>query len=741
MRKTESTRLNVYSLFTGAGGFDIGFKETGFKIIGASDIWEESRKTMNNNFPDIPFLCKDIRTLAVNEILKSTHGIRPDVIIGGPPCQGFSVMGDKNSADPRNTLFESYVRIVDDLKPKCFVFENVKGLKTMFGGRYLKMVVKSFADIGYDIHLKVLDAIDYGVPQTRQRVIIFGTKLNTEFNFPQKNLTSHGNLLSYSNVGEAINDLQDKGIEVSNHIPLKHGEIVIERYKLIEEGGKLPPPEKLPEKIRRENFGNTYIRLDRKKISTTLVPGNNAFPIHPTLHRSLTPREAARIQSFPDNHFFCGSRKEQCKLVGNAVPPLMAAKIAIEVKKHIESTSKANRPKDLYFIRNGNIEHGAQLDLFQNIKPGKKKLTFIDLFAGAGGIGIGFEKAGFEPVFSADFDPIVAKTHRHNHETIPFIDGDLSDPIVFETINSEFGNKEIDIIVGGPPCQGFSIFGKRRFVHSKDYNPHDDNRNKLVFTFLDYVKLFNPKWFMMENVPGITTLDNGWFLRELIKEIENLEYRNHGYKIINTADHGVPQKRKRFILLANRTGNIIPWPKPKYFENPEDWQYGYRTIGEVLTGLDNNNSRAKHMNHVPMNHGPEVIERFSYIKEGCKLNPKDLKEHLKISKMGNEIKSYSKVFFRLDRNQPSPTLVPGHSAFPVHPWLDRQLTVREAARIQTFPDEIEFLGSHGQQCKQVGNAFPPMAAETIANSISKAISNDWNEETTSNLAYYSLIEK
>ena len=116
-------------------------------------------------------------------------------------------------------------------------------------------------------------------------------------------------------------------------------------------------------------------------------------------------------------------------------------------------------------------------------------------------------------------------------------------------------------------------------------------------------------------------------------------------------------------------------------------------------------------------------------------------EKLKYSRTGNLIKSFSKVLFRLDRNQPSHTLVPGHSAFPIHPSLNRQLTVREAARIQTFPDSIEFLGNHGQQCKQVGNAFPPMAAEVFANAIRKAIVNDWKEENLSGLVHYSLVEK
>lgn len=728
-------KYSVYSLFTGAGGLDIGFKEAGFNIIGASDIWEESERTMNHNFPEIPFICKDIRVLSSDEILHSTGGIKPDVLIGGPPCQGFSIMGDKNSGDPRNTLFEAYIRLVDDLKPIAFVFENVKGVKTMFQGRYLKMIANGFANIGYDIYVKVLNSKDYGVAQARERVIIVGTSRKHPFHYPQPNTKGIGNIKAFKNVNDAIGDLVKLGESFPNHIPLNHSDIVIERYKLIPEGGKLPPPEELPEHIRRKNFGNTYVRLHREKVSPTMVPGNNAFPVHPTLNRSLTPREAARIQSFPDTIFFTGARKDQCTLVGNAVPPLMAANIAAALEKHLLGEIKGRNKNDLYLKRNDKKNIKSLMD------SNNGRLNFIDLFSGAGGIGIGLEQAGFNHIFSADFDSAVAKTFRYNNPNIPFIEGDLSHEHVFESIKEQFKDTAVDLIVGGPPCQGFSMFGKRRFVNTQDYDPHTDDRNRLVFTYLKYVELFNPKWFMIENVPGFVTLDDGYFIEALLKDIDKLGYHNCEYKIINTADYGVPQKRRRFILIANRTGNIIPWPKPKYFEKPEDWEKPYRTVNEVLLGLEKENSYEKFHNHKPMNHSEDVVERFSYIEEGCKIEPEKLPAHLQYSRTGKKIQSFSKVFFRLDRNQPSHTLVPGHSAFPIHPWLNRQLTVREAARIQTFPDDIEFLGNHGEQCKQVGNAFPPLAAEVFANAIWKAHTNDWKDDDTSNLAYYSIVER
>ena len=301
--------MNVISLFTGAGGLDIGFKEAGFTEIFASDIMPESKESYNHNYPNVPYLLKDICQVTIEDIRKSIGKKRIDVIIGGPPCQGFSNMGNKNSADPRNLLFENYVRIVDALKPKCFLFENVKGLYTMFEGRFFKRVVQSFLSIGYNIHFSLLDSSKYGVPQKRERVIIVGTRINRPFLFPAFNSDSFGCLHSYANVGEAINDLADKGTEIPNHIPLAHSDKVVRRYRLIPEGGKLPKPEDMPEDIRRSGFGTTYTRLHREKLSPTIVPGNNALPIHPYLDRSLTPREAARIQTFPDSYVFCGDRR------------------------------------------------------------------------------------------------------------------------------------------------------------------------------------------------------------------------------------------------------------------------------------------------------------------------------------------------------------------------------------------------------------------------------------------------
>jgi DNA (cytosine-5)-methyltransferase 1 len=733
----------AYALFAGGGGFHLGMEEY-FDIVVANDIELAAEKTHKKNWPDLPFLCEDIRKVSSRDLLKLAKGKKPDIIFGGPPCQGFSTLGSKMSADPRNVLFGHYARIVEDLKPKAFLFENVKSLTTMYKGQFRDNIVKEFTRLGYKVYEKILNTAEYGIPQIRQRVFIFGTKIDTPFKFPDITHGEGEGLLPFETVGDWIGDLQNKDISFcENHIALNHSDTVIERYKYIPEGGRLPAPEELPKEIRRKNFGNTYKRLHRSKPSLTMVPGNNAFAIHPVLNRSLTPREAARLQSFPDTHKFVGDRRKQCILVGNAVPPLMAKLIGREIINHFNGSTKIEEADKQVILIHESQETGSlnKIIPYQKLKKLKSKDGFIDLFCGAGGFTIGFSKAGWKPLLGADINESVAKTHKENFPFIPFINNDVSLKETQELILNKFRDDEVGLIVGGPPCQGFSMFGKRRFVNTQGYDPHSDPRNKMVYSYLDIVNEIQPRWFLMENVSGLANLDKGLFLKTLIEDFKKIGYNNTEFKILNAADYGVPQKRKRLVIIGNRTGHIIPWPKKKYFEKPKEWQKPYRTVGEVITDLSTESSYESVTCHVPMKHKPLLIERYKYIEEGKKLNVDKLPENLKKGYRTDKVKNYSHVFKRLHRNLASTTMVPGHNAFPIHPWLNRSLTVREAARIQTFPDEIEFIGSRQNQCIQVGNAFPPLLAEILGECIKKAEKNNWFPGQVPKSAWYALLEK
>ncbi len=337
------SNYKVVDLFSGAGGFQIGFEREGFEIVLSTDLDEDCEKVHKKNRPNVPFLKMDIHDLS-SEILDKFVGkdTNIDVLIGGPPCQGFSTIGKRISSDPekrtafdpRNTLFREYIRILNYLKPKFFVMENVQGLLTRDKGRIFEEVKDTFKRTGYEFNYAILNAADYGVPQIRNRVFFYGNRVGVKMEPPIASCDGT-DARPYRTVNETIGDLANipDNSEI-NHVALKHGEKNIRRYALIPEGGRLPEDQLSPELYRR-NFGNTFKRLHRDKPSLTMVPGHNAFPIHPWLNRSLTVREAARIQTFPDEYIFMGPRQKQCMQVGNAVPPIMAQCWAKYIKEEL----------------------------------------------------------------------------------------------------------------------------------------------------------------------------------------------------------------------------------------------------------------------------------------------------------------------------------------------------------------------------------------------------------------------
>jgi len=645
-------------------------------------------------------------------------------------------MGDKLAADSRNDLIKHYLRVVSYLNPLLVLTENVPGLRTKYDGAFFKTLCNGLIEQGFKVYFKVLNAVDYGVPQFRKRIFIVGSKKDYPFVFPGHCMEAYGALKSYKNCGDAIRGLEAEDFK-KNHSFLRHSVKVISRYKLIMPGKKLPDPDKMPAEIRRINFGNTYQRLASDKPATTMVPGNNAFPIHPKQHRSLSPREAARIQTFPDVHLFAGNRQQQCLQVGNAVPPLLAAKLAESIEQHLSI--------NIIPINSINGEAFLDNELSECGQSGKnnrdsKMLNCIDLFSGIGGFSIGLRKAGFNVVCSSDSDPHVAEAHKRNHTKTPFIFGSIEDKNVQKEILKYAQRNKIHLLVGGPPCQGFSIFGKRRFVNTRVYKPSKDPRNNLIYKYIEMAKKISPDWLIMENVPGLLTLNRGEYLANILRLLKKAGFNNIEYKIINCASFGAPQLRRRFLLIANKNGLLIPWPKEKYFHDPKTWQKKFRCVAEVLTDLEASVITPTDPDHIPPKHNIIVSERYSYIGPGEKMAPEKLPKHLKKGlKTKRNVGKYSKVQYRLHPGLPSPTLVPGHNAFPVHPTLNRTLTIREAARIQTIPDDVKTYGPIIKRGLQIGNAFPPIVAQVFGERIKRVIKNEWTEKTITKLGKYSMI--
>lgn len=351
-------------------------------------------------------------------------------------------------------------------------------------------------------------------------------------------------------------------------------------------------------------------------------------------------------------------------------------------------------------------------------------MNAIDLFSGAGGLSIALRDSGYKVLLANEISPIFAKSHSYNFPEVPLIQMDIKD--LNETALTEIiQNAEVDLVVGGPPCQGFSVFGKRRFVNTQGYDPKQDPRNHLVYEYIRIVSILKPKFFFMENVKGFTNLDNGLFVEEVKKQFQNLGYHDIWCEIVRATDYGVPQERQRMFMIGNRMGIDFQEPFPTHYPIGSGKTPEYTTVGDAIMDLVGKENQIP--NHVPLKHKPIVAARYGYVKEGCKLNLDDLPPELAVatrkdSKTGT-VSNYSHVYKRLDRKKPSTTMVPGHNAFPVHPTLNRTLTAREAARIQTFPDNHIFFGTRQEQCIQVGNAVPPRMAQPFFEKIKEYLEN------------------
>lgn len=377
-----------------------------------------------------------------------------------------------------------------------------------------------------------------------------------------------------------------------------------------------------------------------------------------------------------------------------------------------------------------------------------KNINVVDLFAGAGGFGLGFNMAEYNILCSLEIDKWAADTLKENNHHLIINDSILN----FDTKKKIFKciEDKPDIIIGGPPCQGFSLAGRRN---------REDPRNKLFLQFFNWVKLLKPKIFVIENVSGILTFKNDSGFK-VIDEITDI-FKSIGYEVnvwkVNALEYGVPQNRNRVFVVGHLGGINIPKPKISHSSTDKDLNSPV-TVGQAILDLpiiyasggadildyDKNpqneyqswcrNKSGKVFNHEAMKHTKRMVTRYQKIIEGEKLG--DLQDDLKVRKRGGlgELStiSYSLNYRHLKENMCSHT-IPAHfySSF-IHPLIPRNITTREAARLQSFPDWYKFMGkrtmisssllkklgmdelNHLSQYNQVGNAVPPLLAFNIA---------------------------
>lgn len=299
--------MNVVSLFSGAGGLDLGFVKAGHHILWANDLYGDAVETYRKNIGE-HIVCEDITKVDTSSIPDC------DIVIGGFPCQGFSVANTKrHEDDERNILYRQLIRVIKDKKPKFFLAENVKGILSIGKGQVFQMILDDFKSMGYKVKYKVLNAADYGVPQTRLRVIIVGVRndIDFEYTYPAPTNSKDGDdgLPRWVSVSEALRDIPDP--DKPNNLP-NHD---YSKYKLAFNGyiGHRPLNPELP--------APTVTARGDDRGGVVILP-------HPSAERRMSCRELAAIQSFPLDYEFQGNRSSVYRQIGNAVPVLLGYAVA-----------------------------------------------------------------------------------------------------------------------------------------------------------------------------------------------------------------------------------------------------------------------------------------------------------------------------------------------------------------------------------------------------------------------------
>jgi DNA (cytosine-5)-methyltransferase 1 len=370
-------KYRVVDLFAGVGGLSYGFAhDEAFTILAANEILEPMARAYSANHPTVKVYNKDIKEFSIAD-LAHDFGVKEgdiDIVVGGPPCQAYSTVGKRLIDDPRGKLFQEYFRLIKELRPKLFVFENVKGLLSMQGGQLIKTIIALFESIGYHMNMRLLNAADYGAPQIRERVILVGTQSARPFLYPQP---THFNpelgeprnkgLKPYVSLGEALGDLPSiKSGEratsyacepqndyqramregapevIEEHETARNNERLVALMEALPDGGS---PKDVAEELRpKSGFANCYCKLWWNRPSTTITRNlgcpSSSRCVHPRDSRPLTTREGARLQGFPDHYIFCGSRADKHLQIGNAVPTFLSVAITVAVKSYLADSQQ-----------------------------------------------------------------------------------------------------------------------------------------------------------------------------------------------------------------------------------------------------------------------------------------------------------------------------------------------------------------------------------------------------------------
>lgn len=501
MEKTKK-QLTYIDLFCGAGGFSLGFDKMDFKNIFSIDIESEFCQTYRANFPEHNLITKDICDLTEEEIQQLTKNKKVDVIIGGPPCQGFSMAGNigrKFIDDPRNSLFKEFARVVRTVKPNFFVMENVARLFTHNKGATKKEIIETFEGMGYTVKCKILNSVDYNVAQVRKRIIFIGNLKSDYIIFPKRTSMKNKSIKEVIHHFPSLNSGEKS--DIPNHVAMSHTTQMLEKMSFISDGGDRT---QIPEHLRpRSGDIRKYIKY-KSDTPSICITGDMRKVFHYSQNRALTVRELASIQSFPDHFIFKGKSIAQQQQVGNSVPPNMAEAIANAIK----SMSDTHKYPKVNYIGNKEKISSWICDHFP-----EDAHSVLDAFSGGCSLSYEAKKRGYK-VLSND----ILKINYYLAKSL------------IENKNITLDENDLAIIFSGKPISGFmhKNYSNVRFFENecKELDLYKENIEKLDCEYKKSLAFSLMRRAMIRKMPYSRFTIN-W---DKIKQLRDEEYSYQKYK-------------------------------------------------------------------------------------------------------------------------------------------------------------------------------------------------------------------
>ncbi len=597
-------------LFSGCGGLSLGFQEAGFQIIAAYDNWMPAVNVYRDNF-NHPIYTDD---LSDENVQKKISGMHPDVIIGGPPCQDYSSAGHRDITLGRAALTLSYRDIILLARPKYFLMENVPEIRKY---KILADIVRDFRKAGYGLTQKVLEASYYNVPQARKRFFLIGG-LGEQDDFLDVALDKRANdkpMTMRDYFGDSL------GVDYYFRVPRSYS--------------------------RRGIFSIDEPCQTIRGVDRPIPPGYPGHPADPVPLgpnvKALSVKERSMVQTFPESFKFSGNKTDMNQMIGNAVPVALAEAVAEALHEHIEKKSGPT-------------------------------LNGVDLFAGCGGMSLGFEKAGVDIVAAYDNWKPAVDIYEANFDH-PIYQEDLFLPEVIDNIAAF----KPSIIIGGPPCQDFSIAGPR----------NQGKRANLTIRYAEIVSKIKPEWFVMENVYNIERMS------VLPKALQIFKDSGYGVttKVLDASLCGVPQARKRFFAIGH-LGDKDNFLMETLEKNLSDH---HMTVRDYL--------------------GDKLHTQYYY------MHPRSYNRRAVFS-----VDEPSATIRGVNRPIPETYKMHHADAADVASGQVRSLTTKERSYIQTFPEDFKFPGNKTAVEQAIGNAVPVNLASYVARAILEYIDGAENKK-------------